>query len=85
MASCKIAKNQGPESLPPNMYLNDNQVTSDKLSDTFAEFFNRKVVGIVESTRVDQGVYNGHQKINAKDWMFMAGERITECIKKLYI
>ena len=41
-----MAKNQGPDSLPPNMYLNGDQVASDKLSDTFAEFFDRKVIGV---------------------------------------
>ena len=53
----KLAKNQGPEALPPNMSVNGNQVPLNRLSDAFAEFFDRKVVGIVESTRVDQGVY----------------------------
>ena len=44
-----------------------------------------KVVGIVESTRVDPGVYNGSQKIFAEDEMFMTGKRILECIKGLKI
>ena len=39
------------------MHLYGNQVTGEKLSHNFAEFFDRKVVGIVESTRVDQGLY----------------------------
>ena len=49
----------------------------------FAEFFDRKVVGIVELTRLDQGAYNGRWKIYAGDWMVMTRERITECIKTL--
>ena len=67
------------------MTLNGNQVASDKMSDTFAEFFDKKVVCIVESTRVEPGVYNGRRKIHAEDWMFMTGNGIFECIKSLKI
>ena len=48
-----------------------------------AGFFDKKVVGIVESTRVDPGVYNGRQKIIATDEMFMTGDKILESIKGL--
>ena len=47
--------------------------------------FKKKVVGIVESTKVDPGVYNGPQKILAEDSMFMTDEKILECIKGLKI
>ena len=53
------------------MTAHGNQVPFDKLPDIFAEFFDRKVIGIVESTRVDQGVFNGSQKIHAEDWMYI--------------
>ena len=55
------------------------------IAEVFAGFFDKKVVGIVESTMVDPGVYNGRQKIFAEDAMFMTGERILECIKGLKI
>ena len=32
------------------------EVTSDDIAEVFAGFFDKKVVGIVESTRVDPGV-----------------------------
>ena len=48
-------------------------------------FFDKKVVSIVESTRLEPGVYNGHCKIGAEDWVFKTGERIIECIKSLKI
>ena len=67
------------------MSFNDIQITGGAISEKFAEFFDKKVRGIVESTKVDQGVYNGRRKIHAEDWMFMTGERIIECIKSLKI
>ena len=62
MASCKIGQEPRTRISPPNMSADGNQVPFDKLPDIFAEFFDRKVVGIVEYIRVDQGVFNGHQK-----------------------
>ena len=53
------------------MNLNGVQEKSDELADAFAGFFNKKVMGIVEQTRVDPGVYNGCRKIHAEDCMFM--------------
>ena len=67
------------------MIFNGNRITGAEISECFAEFFNGKVLGIVESIKVDQGVYNGHQKIHAEDGMFMTSERITECVKSLKI
>ena len=64
---------------------NGIQVNSNDLSDAFAGFFDTKVVGIVDSTRVDPGVYNGRQRIFADDWMFMTAERILDSIKDLKI
>ena len=63
------------------MNYNGNQITNAKISECFAEFFDKKVLGIVESIKVDQGVYNERRKIHAEGWMFMTSERIKECIK----
>ena len=79
----KLAKNQGPELIPPNMKYHGIEVTSDDIAEVFAGFFDKKVVGIVESTSVDPGVYNGRQKIIATDEMFMTGDKILESIKGL--
>ena len=54
----KLAKNQGPELIPPNMKYHGIEVTSDDIAEVFAGFFDKKVVGIVESTSVDPGVYS---------------------------
>ena len=52
----KLAKNQGPELIPPNMNYHGTQVPSCDIAEVFAGLFDKKVVGIVESTRVDLGV-----------------------------
>ena len=69
--------------IPPNMKYHGIEVTSDEIAEVFAGFFDKKVVGIVESTSVDPGVYNGRQKIIATDEMFMTGDKILESIKGL--
>ena len=81
--SVKLAKNQGMNSIPPNMSFDQKEVAENEISDCFAEFFDKKVRGIVESVKVDAGVYNGRQKILANDCMFMSGDKIIECIKSL--
>ena len=63
------------------MSLNGNLVPISELSEAFAGFFDKKVLGIVHSTKVVHGVYNGRRKINEEDSMFMTGDSIIECIK----
>ena len=67
------------------MNFNGNLITGDKISECFAEFFDKKVRGIVESIKVEPGVHNGRRKIHAEDWMFMDSERIKECVKSLCV
>ena len=45
------------------MKYNGIQVDSDEVSNAFARFVDSKVVGMVESARVDPGVYNGCQRL----------------------
>ena len=66
-----------------NMSLNNIPVSSDEISDRFAEFFERKVLDIVSSTKVNQNVHNGSRKIYATYSMFMTRVNIKACIKDL--
>ena len=63
------------------MSLNNIPVSSDEISDRFAEFFEKKVLDIVSSTKVNQNVHNGSRKIYATDSMFMTRVNIKACIK----
>ena len=49
------------------MIFNGDQITGDNISEGFAEFFDKKVKGIVETIKVEPGVYNGRRKIHAED------------------
>ena len=79
----KIAKNVGETTIPDNMSLNSEPVSSHELSEHFARFFERKVADILSSTNVNQSIHNGSRKIYATDSMFMTWTRIKECINEL--
>ena len=79
----KFAKNVSESKIPSNMSLNNFPVSSDEISDRFAEFFERKVLDIVSSTKVNQNVHNGSRKIYATDSMFMARVNIKACINAI--
>ena len=53
-------------------------VPSHELSNGFANFFVKKVNDIVKSTKVDENVYNGIQKIKAQCDMFMTRDSIRK-------
>ena len=62
------------------MTLNNEPVKNDKISEQFAEFFEKKVGDIVCNTVVNPMVYNGRQKIQAESSMFMSRGPILDCI-----
>ena len=59
----KIAKNIGESIIPNNMSLYNGPVTSHDISEHFARFFEGKINDIVSSTKVNQSVHNGSQKL----------------------
>ena len=65
------------------MSFDKKKISEHEISDCFAEFFDFKVKGIVESVSINPGVHNGVRKIFANDWMFMSRVRIIECVKGL--
>ena len=79
----KVAKNVSESKITSNMSINNIPVSSDEISDRFAEFFERKVLDIVSSTKVNQNVHNGSRKIYATYSMFMTRVNIKACIKDL--
>ena len=57
----KLAKNQGTNSIPLNMTLDQKEraqkeIPENYISNNFTTFFEEKIRGIVESITVDQGV-----------------------------
>ena len=60
-------------------------MSGDDRSQTFADFFEQKILKIVENTKVDEGVYNGEKIVNANDAMFMSRHDIIRCMTSIKI
>ena len=54
----RIAKDLNIEPIPKTMFSNNIEIQRTNLPDSFACFFNNKVNNIVESTNIDNNVYN---------------------------
>ena len=67
------------------MSVNGCEISGHKVSNAFANFFEKKVNDIVGNTRVDDNVYNGAIKLNAQCEMFMTKINIKESIKSIKI
>ena len=62
-SAVKISKDTGTNDIPQNMSCDGVSVACSEVADAFARFFEEKVSKIVNSTQIDQTVYNGHQKM----------------------
>jgi hypothetical protein len=71
--------------VPDSLSLHGVPVQQDNLADTFANFFNDKVLGFSNETVVCDNVYNGQTKVHCDDKMFMSSQKITECVKSIKI
>ena len=63
--------------ISPIMKLGGKIIDNLNLSNSFAEFFDKKVKKIVESCKVDSQVYNGKRKENCTNENFMRIENVT--------
>ena len=82
-SAVNIAKNNGHNVIPENMCQNNVPVVN--ISESFAEFFDKKVSNIVNQTVISDNVYSGRRKIHAEVEMFMTEFNINDCIKSLKI
>ena len=53
--------------------------------EAFAKFFKEKVQNITKNTTVDEQVFNGTEKLNAADELFMTELNVREVLSKLKI
>ena len=58
---------------------------NQKLPDSFANHFQRKVNDLVSNAMIDPTIYNGKKKLNGSSTMFMNKEAIVECLKSIKI
>ena len=75
----KIAKDLNIEPIPTNMYGEGELLTHADMPDHFASFFNKKVIDIMNTTVIDNEIYNGVKRVEASDMMFMDKRAIKEC------
>ena len=58
-------------------------VAGNEVAEAFAQFFEKKVKNIVDSSQIDENVYNGRQKMVTTGGDFMTTTDILECVNQL--
>ena len=79
----KIAKNLNIEELPDQMNLHGVPISNEVLAEEFANMFEKKIEDIVQSTKINNEVYNGTRKIFVDNKNFMSIENIKNAILSL--
>ena len=67
----RITKDLNVESIPKTLFSHNIEIQRTNLPDSFACFFNNKVNTIVESTNIDNNVYNGVRRVEADNKMYL--------------
>ena len=76
-SAVKIAKDMSVADVPGIMYRGQAKIPNNKLSQSFADFFKKKINDITDSVLINPQVYNGKRKMFARDEMFMNECNIT--------
>ena len=79
------SKNLDIPKLPSRMYNQNEEISIEDLPDKFADFFENKIIDIVNDSLIDQNVYNGNRKINASQKNFMTTKDVMEAVSSLKI
>ena len=61
------------------------KIPLEKLPNSFAEFCNNKIKTALDSTQINQNVYNGKRKVISNNKMFMGQNEILECVNSIKI
>ena len=78
-SAVKIAKDTGTSEIPRNMTYIGMPIASDKVAESFAQYFQETVSKIVENSQIDPNVYNGCTKMGTVDCDFMTAIDIYFC------
>ena len=81
----KIAKDLNIESLPKTLFEEGAEIHTDQVAERFANFFDTKIKNIINSTEVDDGVYNGSNKAKSEVKFFMDPLSVKECMQSLKV
>ena len=80
-----LAKDINLNSIPKIMKYNGIEINSTDLSDTFANFFDKKVKDIVSTCEVDNEVYNGTRKVNCPSTNFVSTQNVSDILRSMKI
>ena len=78
-----VAKDVNYNQLPKTLFTNNVKISEGKTADAFASHFDKKIRDIVDSTIVEEDVYNGTMKVNSETKNFMRRHHIMECLLSL--
>ena len=67
----KVARDLNVDSLPKNLTLGGKLIAEGDIANSFAGYFNEKVIINVEKTKVYENVYNGKCKMLVQNRNFM--------------
>ena len=81
----KIAKDLNVESLPKTLFEEGAEIQTDQVAERFANFFDTKIKNIINSTGVDDEVYNGSTKAKSEAKFFMDPLSVKECMQSLKV
>jgi hypothetical protein len=77
----KIAKDINFESLSTTLLKEGADIDTDQVAERFANFFDTKIKNTINSTEVDDEVYNGSNKAKSEAKFFMDPLSVKECIQ----
>ena len=79
----KVAKNLVQEEVPCNLTLGGLAVAPNDIANSFAKHFSRKIISLVTSSKIDNAVYNGKNRLIVCDRNFMQKSDVKECLNSL--
>ena len=79
----KKANDQNITPNPDNITYNNVPIEPLETADSFAGFFVKKVMNIVDECTVKNNIYNGTQKVNMVNKNFMTLEHVLSAVKSL--
>ena len=65
------------------MYRDGTLIEKNDLAENFAYFFDKKIQDLLLDTNINQGVYNGTQKVQTVESMFMDPTSVKEILRSL--
>ena len=81
----KKAKDQNLNSIPEEMFHNNNLIAPNLLTEHFGNFFTTKVNSIITNLHSNPRVYNGQKKVNEQNSFFMSSADVLSCMSSIKI